>query len=199
MKPTIQPRFEANLKRVENLVEFYQRETGGARGRSSVHESDLLRAAVVLLHATLEDLIRSLSEWKLPERPVDSFREIPFYREEHRSAEKFTLVDLAALRGREVNDVMKESVHAWLARQSYNGKEQLSAALCRLGFVGDEFHRFDDDLDAMMKRRHLIAHRADWNQAPGSGQHRARSLQSATVQEWLTVVRLFGAMLLDAS
>lgn len=199
MKEAIQARFEANLNRVDNLVEIYQRETGGARGRSSVHESDLLRAAVVLLHATLEDLVRSLSEWKLPDRPADNFKDIPLYRREEKSTDKFTLVDLAASRGRAVSDVVTESVHAWLAHYSYNGKEQLAFALNRLGLTGDAFHQFDDDLDAMIKRRHLIAHRADWNQTLGTGQHHARSLQSATVRRWAGKVRSFGMILLEAS
>ena len=45
---------------------MYTTRAGTGQGRRSVQDTDILRAAVVLLHATLEDLLRSLADWKLP-------------------------------------------------------------------------------------------------------------------------------------
>src|SRR5262245_47825034 len=51
VKDDIARRFEQNLERVENLLSVYPAD--GAR-RRDVRTTDLLRAAVVLLHASLE-------------------------------------------------------------------------------------------------------------------------------------------------
>ena len=58
----LEGRFRENLDRVRSLVLFYDRVTGSSSGRASVQESELLRTAVVFLHATVEDLLRGLAE-----------------------------------------------------------------------------------------------------------------------------------------
>jgi hypothetical protein len=78
MRTEIESRFKANLARVRQLVQTYEGLVGGGAGRSSVANTDILRAAVVLLHATMEDLIRSVSEWKLPTAPAAAFHEMAF-------------------------------------------------------------------------------------------------------------------------
>jgi hypothetical protein len=65
MKSEIEIRFKSNLERVDHLVALYDTATTGP-GRRPVDKSDILRSAVVFLHATLEDFLRSLLEWKLP-------------------------------------------------------------------------------------------------------------------------------------
>ena len=69
----IRQRFGENLDRVRNLVSLYSSSVGVGQGRRTVQDADILRAAVVLLHATLEDLLRSLAEWKLPHRGTFGF------------------------------------------------------------------------------------------------------------------------------
>ena len=67
MLDTISDNFNENLARVENLVVTYEShpDTQG-RGRKSAELLDILRAAVVFLHAALEDALRSIARWKLP-------------------------------------------------------------------------------------------------------------------------------------
>jgi hypothetical protein len=62
----LEDRFHENLERVTDLVVLYDRVTGPASRRPSVQESELLRMAVVFLHAALEDLLRGVAEWRLP-------------------------------------------------------------------------------------------------------------------------------------
>jgi hypothetical protein len=57
----IRDRIEDNLKRVRNLASQYTAASKKRSGRRAVSESDLLRAAVVLLHATFENLPRNLA------------------------------------------------------------------------------------------------------------------------------------------
>jgi hypothetical protein len=68
----IDQKFRANVERVRALVSLYEGNVSGVPGRKPVPVADLLRAAVVLLHATLEDLVRSLAEWKFPDAPAAS-------------------------------------------------------------------------------------------------------------------------------
>ena len=69
----IRDRFRGNLHRVRIMVEAYESGAGKGKGRRSVGQTDLLRAAVVLLHATLEDLLRSVCDWKMPGANPDAF------------------------------------------------------------------------------------------------------------------------------
>lgn len=57
MKPEIQNSFNGNLEHVEHLVALYETVTAGS-GRRPVNTSDILRSAVVSLHATLEVFLR---------------------------------------------------------------------------------------------------------------------------------------------
>ena len=67
MKVEISNRFDLNIKRVKNLVSIYRLILSGpGKGRRGHQESDVLRAATVLLHASMEDVLRSLAYWKLP-------------------------------------------------------------------------------------------------------------------------------------
>lgn len=67
MKAQIQERLELNIARVKNLVDIYETHlTGTGRGRRGHAKTDVLRAATVLLHATVEDVLRSIARWKLP-------------------------------------------------------------------------------------------------------------------------------------
>lgn len=53
------------------------------------------------------------------------------------------------------------------------------------------------ELAAMRKRRHLIAHRADWNERTGRGHHRTLSLRRSVVETWATTVERFGTAILS--
>jgi hypothetical protein len=43
----------------------------------------------------------------------------------------------------------------------------------------------------MFARRHHIVHQADRNEAPGQGQHRARSINVGTVTGWVNATSVF--------
>lgn len=58
----INDRFQENLTRVDHLLKIYEETAPGTQGRQPVERTDLLRSAVVFLHASLEDFIRSLAE-----------------------------------------------------------------------------------------------------------------------------------------
>ena len=202
----ITERFAGNLARVRNLVR-----TSGHLQPPDAHEStsvhtDILRAAVVLLHATMEDLLRSLEELVL-RRPtpeaITRFRlAFPPDRPNERSVEKYSLHQLAKRYPyATVESVIRQAVDTYLGHTNYNNSDDLAEALLRIGLRADTKPLLDQlaaRLLPMMLRRHQIVHRADFlSQDPGSilfgGAH---LLQSFEVESWAETVQQFGAQVL---
>jgi hypothetical protein len=194
MKTEIQNRFNGNLERVENLVALYEALNTGP-GRRPVDTSDILRSAVVFLHATLEDFLRSLLEWKLPSAQASYLKDIPLTGKKPRSS--FTLDDLAHFRGSNVDDLISRSIADHLERLNFNNPGEVSSVIERIGLNQSLLDPYRNKLGPMMKRRHWIVHRADRNNATGSGQHAALGLQKATVEAWSIAVRQFGTSVLN--
>jgi hypothetical protein len=199
MKAEIQERFAYNLGRVESLVAAYDSavaaRAGGAgvQGRVGVATADLLRAAVVFLHATLEDLLRSALEWRLPLAAPEHLTPVPLFGSGRGGAEPWCdLSDLARHRGKSVDLVLQESVVAYLSTSTFNNPGQIVGALTSMGLASGIVDPYRSLLGPMMSRRHWIVHRADRNTAPGRGQYAAQSISPTTVRRWQGAVRDFG-------
>jgi hypothetical protein len=191
----IQDRFRNNLERVRNLVEHYVKAAGSGKGRPSVHEADILRAAVVFLHATLEDLLRSSAEQLLPNASAETLSQIPFPGALHRRT-TFNLGDLASFRGHGVDEIIANAVTAYLDKSTFNNPGDVKSLLAAMGLGTTWVDPLAARLAALMSRRHLIVHRADRNESIGSGHHRASSISRSAVEAWIDTVGRFGSDLL---
>lgn len=147
----------------------------------------MLRAATVLLHATLEDFMRSVENWKLPAAPEAALNDVALVGIAGRPS-NFPLGKLAQFRGRTVEEVIKDSVSEHLNRKSYNNVGELVAALTRIGVTAPNLNQFAADLAALIDRRHHIVHQADREGGQGAGRHQARSLSRQRVETWLRAV-----------
>jgi hypothetical protein len=183
-------RFQDNLDRVRGLVESYDSSGRRGSGRRSVKETDLLRAAVVFLHATLEDLLRGLCEWKMPSANPEAFSDIPLAGT--RGKTRFGLAELAVFRGRTVDEIITESVNEFLEKETYNHPGDIKAVLAMIGIDPTIVNKYARTLAAMMSRRHWIAHRADRRRIRRPGDHAVMSLSSYLVSHWITTVDKFG-------
>jgi hypothetical protein len=153
--PAMQPnaeRLNANIARAHNLVSIYQVLTGSQPGRRSVGHTDVLRSAVVLLHASLEDFLRSLARAYLPSAAPDVMSSIPLKGAGRGRAERFSLDDLDQHRGKTVDDLIEESVEAFLERSNYNNATEIAALLRNLDLEVEPCRRFFAELDKMMDR-----------------------------------------------
>lgn len=109
MREQILARLESNLGRVSNLVELYDIVSGNGQGRRDVHATDILRAATVLLHASLEDVFRSLATWKFPSAGEEVLNGVPLVGlSEHGQPAKFFLGKLASHRAKTVQQLIDE-------------------------------------------------------------------------------------------
>jgi hypothetical protein len=206
-KPEVEERFSQNIGRVRSLAATYGALVGAGGGRAKVEQADILRAAIVLLHAALEDLLRSVEELRLPTASKDAFKDLKFIPvtgtgkdgavTAKDTKEKFSLVELAEYRGQAVDEVLGKSIDLHLERSNYNNIGEVKAALDRTGVDYGFLTRADAaSLEAMMKRRHLIAHRADRNPMSGRGHHKAQSVGTRLVEDWTAVVDSFGRSIL---
>jgi hypothetical protein len=105
-----------NIQRVSFLVGFAERRLTDGNATRSLHTEDILRAAVVLLHATLEDFLRYIGALYLPEGNEETLNRISLAGT-HERPEKFFLGRLAQHRGKTVDALIVESVTCcWLPR-----------------------------------------------------------------------------------
>lgn len=194
MKVEISNRFDLNIKRVKNLVSIYRLILSGpGKGRRGHQESDVLRAATVLLHASMEDVLRSLAYWKLPTAAPAVLDNIPLVGVK---GTKFSLGNLSTHRGKSVADVIKESVDASLERSNYNNSSEVVSLLTAIGLNTAPVTPYLATLEETMKRRHQIVHRADANSTAGRGNHKVSSINPATLDEWILNVENFASAVL---
>lgn len=188
MKNEIQESFSANLARTRSLLANYDVITGSGSGRRSVEDTDVLRATVVFLHATLEEFLRELERWKLPAAPADRLREVPL---DGLGKEKFSLGDLASFRGNTVNDVIEKSIDGMLDRSNYNNLGEVAKVLALAGVADPAVEAAKGALAAPMARRHKIVHQADRQPQAGKGYGPATPIDRPTVATWIDQVEAF--------
>lgn len=189
MKQEITDRFLLNIDRVKNLVAIYKNQLAGSgKGRRSHQKTDVLRAATVLLHASVEDVLRSLAYWKLPAAAATVLDQIPFAGG---TTTKITLGTLSAQRGKSVDEVIKASVDASLERSNYNNSGEVCTLLISIGLNTTGIQPYLENLEDAMRRRHQIVHRADANTNGGQGNHQVVSISPAKVNEWIANTEQF--------
>lgn len=180
-----------NLSRVMNLIVIYENNLlGQGRGRRPVSSGDVLRAAVVLLHAALEDFLRSIAEWKIPMAEKGVLDKIPLTGQKGRP-DKFLLGDLVRHRGKRVEQIFKESVDNYLERSNYNNITELRTVLEDSGIDSSRVSHHFNKVNKVMLRRHNIVHRVDKNDAPGRGHHRAKPINHRQVRNWVSEIGQF--------
>jgi hypothetical protein len=187
--------FDQNIARVSTLTDLYDSLPRAVKARSSDGGVDVLRAAVVLLHASLEDLLRQVARFHIPDGSEDAMAKIPLAGCAPR--EKFTIGDLARFRGKTIHEVLQESVWQHYASSvTFNSVAQIEEVIERCDLKQERVRRFNPALGEMIARRHHIVHRADVIDRS----HGPQSLSVGKVQRWASATRRFGyALLIEMS
>jgi hypothetical protein len=194
----MEERFVSNLERVRSIVQMYDVVAGAGQGRPTVQEGDLLRVAIVFLHATLEELLRDLAQERLWLAPPEVLRQLPWPRGGGSTKTTFDLGDLAAFRGQTVHEVIQYAVESHLERSNFNHPGDVKQILNWVGIDPSLVDPYVRELGAMMSRRHWIVHRGDRNPAVGRGHHSVRSVSKSTVAKWTKAVERCGSNILAA-
>lgn len=155
----------------------------------------------MLLHAALEDLVRSIQRRRLPSAPVEVLNAIDLPTPHGSSKPKVGLGTFAIqFRGLSVDDAVQACVEAHLEKKTFNNLSDVAAALAAVG-VSEPGTLLGDDAEGVNKmtlRRHLIAHRADGDPSVEAHAAATRSIASPTVVGWGAAVRRVGDRILRA-
>lgn len=197
---SIEERLKRNVARAGNLGGVCRALKGvRKRGRSRVGLADVLRSAVVFLHATLEEFLRGIGGITLKEADAHVLDGVPIVGSRaSRSPEKFFLGRLAEHRGKTVDSLLAESIEQWLSRLTFNNASEVVGFLRRCGIEYQDSEGHLAVLDKMMDRRHKIVHEADRHDRQGRGHHKVRSLSAETVNKWAYALIGFSATVLMA-
>lgn len=154
--------YDKNVSRLNNLIKLYEDITVSTSGRKVI-ELDLLRATVVFTHSTMEDLLRSIMEYRMPSQPKEVLNGLSLAgTSESGRSTKFALGELVGFKGKTVDEVLLESIKEHLSFQSFNNTTDIAGALRKIGLeVDEEIEKLFPTLDDMIKRRHKIVHNAD--------------------------------------
>lgn len=178
------------LRCVKNLLAVYDHVVKTLPNERSMPASDILRAAVVLLHATVEEFVRHVAGGALPLGSERSLNEIPLIGAE-RNATKFALGALAAHRGRPVDQVLFESVRAHLAKQSFSSLKSILSTLNDSGIPTGQLRIRRAAIERLVTRRHQIVHEGDLPRGRPRGNRIPRALSQRQVERWVDAVEGF--------
>lgn len=188
--PASTDRFHENVVRVRNLLDLYDQLGNGRRGRRLTHVTDILRAAVVLLHASLEEFLREVDRERLPQAGSQALNVVPVSGTGPR-LERFQLGALTPFRGQTIDELIATSVAEHLERSNWNNNRDIINSLRMHGIDTDGLQVNWGGLAQLMERRHHIVHQTDRNPVVGRGRPRAQPISAGTVSRWTADVERF--------
>lgn len=189
-RQTILNRFTTNLYRARMLISTYEVAKGKLNNIASVSdEADTLRAAVVMLHASMEDALRSIAVWKYPYLGADVLDQVPLVGiSEIGRPTKFNLGALVEHRDMSVHDLIRKSVEGFANTFTIGSVSDICRLASQVGVSINEVKYDFPSVAEMIERRHQIVHHADI--APeldgGLPPKHARSIDVDMVERWIS-------------
>ena len=152
-------------------------------------QQEILRALIVLTHAHLEDFLRTLAIAFLPSAGEKFLNDVPLVDVSATGRpEKFFLGKLVRHRGKKIDDLIQESVVQYFDHVSINSADDIARLLESVGFkVADHDARFPE-LGELMRRRHVIVHRADRIRDVNSREDVLQRVDAEQVRVWIGAV-----------
>ena len=188
------------VARARALIGMFDTVRASGPGAATTAQMDLLRAAVVILHAATEDAVRSALRELLPRcGSVEALDRVPIVKV---PGTRVLSVGLGSLReafgDRSLPEVIQLRVDAMLQESTYNRVAEVAGALRDVGIHSDDVLSGDArTLGHLMRRRHRIAHRADGNPLAGRGHRKTQPIGRQLVVEWATAVERVCSRIFD--
>ena len=158
--------------------------------------ADILRAVVVFLHATFEDVLRTIARPRITAAKADVLNEIPpAGTAKSQRKEKFALGSLDAHRGKTVDQLIDDSVQRYLSAKSINSCADVDKLLQQCGLDARPFRRLYPPLNQMMKRRHRIVHEGDLSGPTATASQAWGIADTYQLMIWLLAVPAFYSLL----
>lgn len=183
--------FADNLRRANNLIDA-SRELGRANSDPSPLAQDVLRAAVVFLHASLEEVIRNLYVKRLPNVAPEKLDQVPLVSSAgHNRPAKILLGTLVQFRGEFVENVIKKSINAYVDTFNLNNASELAQCLELAEIDISQLRQHFALLNELMQRRHQIVHQMDRINELDPLSVPLTSLDIMTVENWRNALECF--------
>ena len=186
----LEARSARNLARVRSVIDL-SRQIGLSRpGGLDGDPSEVLRAAVVFLHASLEDFLRTLTILRLPFATADFFSNRAFAGKTETKLS--SIGELVTYRGKTVDEVLRESTETFLKKSNDNEVKEVTHLFATLGLNNDMLVKPHANLlESLMKRRHNIVHRFDEEATDNREVHHVAPIGRPTVESWIESVQTF--------
>lgn len=189
--------FEGNLQRIDHLIEAATRLRHLDAG-ASVQADDVLRAVVVFMHSTLEEILRSLFLLRLPHASTEVLNSITFAAHDpsHRPKQIY-LGELKKYSGKYVDNVIRLSINRHVDSLNVNNSDQLIGQLKLASVRTDALDGHMADLNELMKRRHKIAHQMDRDNEYDPAEAAPIGIDDAVIMRWRSALIAFMASLAE--
>ena len=192
--------FGENMQRAQSLISIYKILSELQNKKTAIHSTDILRAAVIFMHASLEELIRSLIITTYANAPQSEIDKIPLFSQRRsRQAEKFLLGALVEHKHLTIDHIIQKSVESYFQNQTFNNRSDLVRAMEIIGVKKGMAKKMLPTLDAMLDRRHQIVHRVDRPKSKDDQWVRATSLSPRHVEKWAKTTLEFGSLLITSA
>lgn len=176
--------FSENMIRVENLISAYKELEKNGIGSTQMRK-DVLRASAVFLHSTLEEVVRNLFLFCLPSCHAKSLDKIPFVGHKRTNRPKEILLgDLKAYSGKLAENIIFDSINAYVDTMNINGTEKLAECLVIAEIKFEPIRKYFATLACLMERRHQIVHQMDRTTSPSSHELSIADIDVAQVEQW---------------
>ena len=169
--------FNKNSERVSNIIKVYDDHLKPAgKGRVSAVAQDVIRAGVVLLHASVEDLIRQSRIRFFSKADKSALDDIPLPQRKGKRPEQYKLGSLIDFKEETVANLIDRSIEEFY--ENYGSISVIQDLISGIQACGIEEFYFDyKNLVELISRRHNIVHKGDANRdAKGKGVSKIRSI-----------------------
>ena len=169
------------MLRIKYLLALYESDIQLSSDDGVVYKTDILRASIVLAHASLEGFLRSIIIQLADHASPKWMKDIPIVGRNKTSNLKLGV--LGQHRGKTVNDLIEESIDEYImgGKLNFSHRGKLKEFLDEFGIDKKPVLKFLPKIDKMIQRRHSIAHNADIRK----DQKGLKPINTQTVNVWL--------------
>jgi hypothetical protein len=195
MRNQLEDEFQQNTDRVKNLILAFEMLEENNIGDSETRK-DILRAAVVFMHSTLEEIIRNLFIGLLPDGKQEHLDKIPFVGHEVRRSKGILLGHLRDFREIFLGNIILESIKKYVDSLNINNTTQLSTLFEMVEIPIESLRQYFPELESLMTRRHQIVHQMDRRNELDPQTEPVTNIELNTVIDWKNALHGFFSELL---
>lgn len=172
--------FEKNFSRIDNLMKLYRTHLHPNNIRS---KGDVLRTIVVMTHSTLEDFLRNILRWKLPDSSPEVLNKVTLRGKKGKT--KIEFKDIVELKGNTVDTIVQKSIKEYLNMVSFNNTNDIASHMNSINIETELLTSYFGNLDLMIKKRHNIVHKADRTNDEDISKTRVQTITHNQVDRWI--------------